>query len=273
MKNTTQGRGETLHYVLIILIVFYFVELVTLVVSNNQILPIPSFINMFLLLGLYIWYMIQYRRNNILCFELVFIPLFALCLVFEDLILVLATTSVSGAFDNLQGGDSLHFKSMCVNMLGILFFMLGLCVANNKKYIVRSGYINLKVNNINLAYGFLSSLLSIFVTILFLYAYFTGAIKTWFQYGDGVSFVESNLYVGTLTRYLLMCTIFEFAKLSQDGVDNFKFFLRKSNKIYLLDIVVTSGLLIVSGNRGEALQILFPFIVAYSIFIRTLEKK
>ena len=136
MKNTIQGRGKTLLYVLIFLIVFYLVELVTLVVSNNQILPIPSFINMFLIMGLYIWYMIQYRRKNILCFELIFIPLFALCLVFEDLILVLATTSVSGAFDNLQGGDSLHFKSMCVNMLGILFFMLGLCVANNKKYIV-----------------------------------------------------------------------------------------------------------------------------------------
>lgn len=215
--------------------------------------------------------MIKYRRKNILCFELVFIPLFALCLVFEDLILVLATTSVSGAFDNLQGGDTLYFKSMCVNMLGFLFFMLGLCVANNKNYNIRSGNINLKVNNNNLEYGFLSVLLSVFVTILFIYAFITGAIKTWFQYG--VTLKESLLYVGTLTRYLLMCTIFEFAKLSQNGVNNFKSFLRKSNKIYLLDVVIISGLLIVSGNRGEALQILFPLFIAYSIFICPLSKK
>lgn len=264
-------RKKTLLHVLIYLIVFFFVELVTLLVSNNQIIPIPSVINMIIIMGLYIWYMIQYRRNNIMCFELVFIPLFALCLVFEDLILGLATTSVSGAFDNLQGGDALHFKSMCINMIGFLFFMLGLCVANNKGYIIRSEKINLKVNNNYLELGFLSILLSTFVTILFFYAFLTGAINTWFQYGNSLK--EPNLYVGTLTRYILMCTIFEFAKLSQNDVNNFKSFLLKSNKLYLLDVVFISSLLIVSGNRGEALQILFPLIVAYSIFISPLDKK
>ena len=272
MRKYKQNSGNKLLYVLFSLIIFYFAEWVTSVISNSQIILIPSFVNMIIILGLFIWYMIKYRRNNILCFELVFIPLFALCLVFEDLILVLATTSVSGAFDNLQGGDTLHIKSMCVNMLGFLFFMLGLCVANNKRYITRKGNIDLKVNNRILDYGFLSSLLTIFVTVLFIYAYLTGAINTWFQYG-AVSFKESNLYVGTLTRFLLMCTIFEFAKLSHNRVNTFKSFLRKSNKIYLIDILLITGLLIVSGNRSEALQILFPLIVAYSIFICPIKKR
>lgn len=59
-------------------------------------------------------------------------------------------------------------------------------------------------------------------------------------------------------------------RLNRLGCYNFKSFLRKVKIINLIDIILISVLLLISGNRNECLLILLPAIVAYSSLIKPL---
>lgn len=250
---------------LIALITLYAILWIFFSCTDYSGISFPKIINLAVIGVVYLEYLYIFRRNNVLCFELVFIPLFTLCLFFNDITGGFVSDAFSAVFNNFTENNQIVYKTICVNMLGLLFFMLGLSIANTRNYTKTSGVTTLTINSKILNYKDLSRIFSILVALLFVYIVFSGAINTWFQYGRSID--NPNLYVGSLTRYLMINTVLEFGYLSLKQVNSFRAFLLKSNKLYLVIAITVSIILIISGNRGESLQILLPIVFSYTIFI------
>lgn len=84
---------------------------------------------------------------------------------------------------------------------------------------------------------------------------------------------ERNQGLGHIDSLCLLSTVVEFTRLASLGVASARQFLSKVNRLYLLEIIIVSLLLILSGNRNEMLLICLPVVVAYSIFVKQIPNK
>lgn len=278
MKKHKQyiGKSRTLQYVLVLLFLLYLVEYISLVIFNIIVFSYPTPVDLIIAIGCSSWYFLQYRRNNILCFELLFLPIFILASFYSDIVFSFINYveggGIGGAFSNAITNSVVLKKSQLVRMVALLLFLLG-CIKGNKLKKNASESWRFPAKYMHVDYRLMIQVLSILLVLELILNYLNGNFSTWFSYEFGLSEDERNRGLGRIEAICLISTIVEFTRLASIGVSSFKKTIAKINKLYLLEIAFVSALLILSGNRNEMLLICLPAIVAYSVFIRPIPCK
>lgn len=219
-----------------------------------------------------ILYLLHYRRNSLFCYETIFYFLYILCVFFSDIVLDnLGVNNIVSSVYYTTFSKEIENKGIIVQMLGFFGFMAAASYNNYRnshfknitKWKSKSNLFTLV--DLNKA----SNIIGVIVALYLLYLYFSGIISSWFHYSNNVS-NYTNLEIVYITILCLSLTIIEMTRLNRLGCYNFKSFLRKVKIINLIDIILISVLLLISGNRNECLLILLPAIVAYSSLIKPL---
>lgn len=220
--------------------------------------------------GLYIY---LYRRRSLFCFEFIFFILFIICNFYSDLFLkYLDDDSIISSIYFISFPKSVENKNLLIQMIGFFAFIAS--ASGYNRYIVhfddqRLMWSSKKNFFLKFHYTFAIYSLAILMLLLIFYLFQSGIIQTWFHYSQEVS-DYSNLEIVFCTVIFLVLTLLEFTWLNYIGCKSFLDFLNKCHKLYLIEIIIITFLLLISGNRNEALLIIIPVFVAYSLFIKPL---
>lgn len=217
-----------------------------------------------------ILYLIIYRKNTFFCYETFFLLLYIISAFFYDIIIknLLDTSTVIAAYFNTNFSDRVDNKGVVVDTISLLVFLLAATRVNEKP---QSKSIN-KTFIINRHLSLSINILAVIVGIYILYLGGTGIITSWFHYSNSGS-DYSNTQIVYLTMLFIVLTSLEFSRLSEKYCSDFIDFIHQINKIYLVEILSISGLLLISGNRNECLLIILPMIICYHIFIKPFNNK
>lgn len=258
-------RRDYYKYIIILCLVFYFINyllILTGVISSRHSVIFDAVVYV----GAFISYMWIYRRENLLCFELMAMPIGFIGLFFLDIISDFVPL-LTRFYD--VGNDLIKEKSATLQMIAWLSFILGCIVASDK------GANHYRPQNKTINYNAFLILLTGIILLLIFYDYVSGTFNTWFFYenSDTMERDDRNEGLGHLTCLLVAASIVDIVRLRGMGVDSFWTYLKKSNKLFLIEWGFISFLLIISGNRNEMLLIAFPLVVAFSKCIKQISNK
>lgn len=238
-------------------------------VSRIQIGRIPIVVDVILYIGFYVAYLLKYRKENLLCFELMAIPIAFLGLFFDDLIYPISPELSS--FYSI-GKETVKIKSEDIQMIAYFMLLLG-CSCGNE---YTDGKIKMKAHTPkNVSYNTFIWILVSILALLILYDYTSGIFASWFYYSnaDWMDVEERNQGLGHLTCILLAATGVELVRLRAKGIVNFRDFVIHINKVFLIEWLGISVLLYMSGNRNEMLLILLPLVVGYTVYINKIPNR
>ena len=227
---------------------------------------LPPIVLMVIYLFFTIRFLVKYRGNNLFCFETLF---FLICFVitfFTDVFLSLFD-SVSAVLTHTTFSDGVHLKSITVQVLAVLLYILGGTLSERKHVKQQISFSSYRVFHRPFDFSTAATITSILTFIYIIFLFLLGDMSSWFKYGDS-SDSYSNTSVANLTVLCLISTVLEFTRLSSRGVRSFKSAVVSVNKAYLLAVVFTGGIMLLSGNRNEALLVLLPILFSYSIFVK-----
>lgn len=251
--------------VLVLLLLFYIINYVLIVVGvvktrHSVVLDAVVYI------GLFVSYMWKYRRRNILCFEIMAMPIGFIGLFFLDIILDYVPL-LTRFYD--VGDEAIKEKSATLQMIAWIVFLLGSIVAHNK------GMKKNSTTKYHVDYNTLLYFITGILLLLIVYDYLSGTFDTWFFYSnmDTMERDDRNQGLGHLTCLILAATVVDIMRLRDLGVSCFKDYIKKCNKILIAEWAFISFLLIISGNRNEMLLVALPLVVSYSICIQKIDNK
>lgn len=204
-------------------------------------------------------YIYNYRRHDIVCFETLFLSINFL-VAFFDILVINVVPGYDAAGLNLVSNKSM-LKVHILQMVALFAFLYG---ASNS-----SGSVNLeKYREIRIQYDF--SIPSKIMTYLCLADIVllaaNGTILSWFQYISGKGFVNESL--NYLTIFILVASCLEISRVASLGVRTICGFFVAVNKIYLFEVFALTAILMVSGNRNEALMICLPPLFMFSVLVK-----
>ncbi len=270
----SRHRQSLFGTIVLILLVLYVILFSGLIIDGIK-LDIPAIFHIAVYLVLYFYYLFTFRKANLLCFEFIFLAVYFLGMFFEELIpdeILDFFIGVGGSRLYMITDPIIIYKSFLSQMIGYLIFLFGCYKANTKKYVKQNNTI---VNNSNLSsIGTIVYVLVAIILLFLVYYYVTGVFNSWFAYSDeSILNEERNQGVARLTDLTLTVTVLELLRLNKRGVSNFLGFLRHTNKLYILEVLFISSLLLLSGNRNEMLLIFLPVVVGYSVFIKKISNR
>lgn len=248
------------------MLVLYFVFLILYIVeffTGSYLLTSTRFaIPTFIILS--ISFFVKERKETILCPEILMLPVFFVMTFYKEIVLDNMPIVKSSYYQFL---NSQYAKGMCVNMIALLSFMIGSKMAKTKgnscKSMVLSNYRGIPL---------VVQQTFIVVTCLFAaYAFSSGQMSILNKYQKITN--GENTYIVYITILLCVCTIIEFYRLSQLHINSLRGTLRSINKLYLVLVCAFSLILLMTGNRGEALLIIFPVLFSYSFLIKKVNTK
>lgn len=235
---------------------------------DKSILSEESFVVIFVIAS--VGYLYNKRKNNLFCFETFFL-VFSFLIIFFDYI-VLSYTFDAGLIGSLfsRYSEQIIIKTLYVSNLSTLVYLLGCCVSDMK-------YSNIKVHRLekivlsnrfnNSDLKFISKVLIIITVIYLGYLFATGYISTWFRYSsDSMSYTNTKLVY--LTVLCLASTVTQFTLYVNQEILSLWDFFKRVDKFYIGVIGSITFLLLISGNRNEALYVILPMIACYSIIIK-----
>lgn len=242
--------------------------------AYHSVLP-PYFINrdscLIYALFISIGFIFFYRRNNLFCPETLFLIVFVFSSYFNEIVLnnLDSLRDVSGVLKTLFS-NHIERKGLIIQTASLTLFILGASIVKSKMNKV-IGHMKIQFT---IKYNFKTAIHILVASIgLYLMALFAfGGISSWFHYNNSNS-NYSNTTIVYLTILFLVTTAFVFSYLYQLKVNSLKSLIKNINKIYLLELLSVSCLLMISGNRNEALLIILPAVVSYVIFIQRLSNK
>ena len=256
---------STVYCISFILLCLYgymtFTNFDQLILPRNICLYISTFFSL-----LYLW---LFRRKNLCCFEFIFFPLFILSFYFQEIVLnnLDLGTEVFFALSNSSFISATRNQTLILQLLGFFFFLTGALLGNRAQRIMRC---TVQGQKININYKTSINCLCFIVGVYLVYLLENGTIKSWFQYSNSNNNFN-NTDIVYLTILFLPMTIMEFTKLADIGCKSIREIIRHINKIYLFEIVLTILLLMISGNRNEALLIALPIVGSYTFFINKIK--
>lgn len=278
MKSLEIKEYQTLRWVYKIAVAVLLFSLIVVFVFRNYVL---GFNNM--ILSRHAWLCVSiifsvlhifiYRRMHIFCYETIFLFLFVFSTFFQEIIMdhLEDLSNVSDFYFAATFSQSAINKSTMVQMMGLFSFLLGSAwksypIVGGVKWTYRNGQSH------SFDFELISKVLPIINSVYIAYLFLNGTIATWFHYSSYVG-DYNNAQIVYLTVLLLVNTIFEFVKLNRRGCYSFGQFVIHINKLYLVDSLTIILLLLISGNRNEALLFIIPIVVMYSLFIHTVNNR
>lgn len=242
----------------------FLIKYVSCVMFGSIVINLPHYIWLFVYIGLYVFYLRKYRKENLICFETFFLLISGLTYFFN---VIVDTTIGSDVIFIGQGRFSALEKdrALSLEMLVTCFFYIGCFISNHKEKMPTVTYD--KFEQIDLKKATLLSSTVAFLYFIFLLA--SGAVNKWFYYSNSSYSNDDAWRVFNMLTYLIdVATIFQFSYLYKQGTASLGQFVRNCNKFYLVTLLVVSFLLVISGNRGEMLMVFVPLIAMYSIMIK-----
>ena len=269
MSLTKPQSGRDRFFILLTLILaIYTCRWIILALNQYDGSLFTQPINMIVFIVTFVLYLLRFRNNNIFCFELIFIPCFFVSFFYDGIIDASQLGVLLPAFrSNALTNPELLTKSACLNMVGYLCFLWGLAFANRKEYSRNNKFVSNEVSIYGVNVSIASRVVCVMLLILIAQLAASGAFNSWFYYGGDYQGEIINIRKGTLTCLVIICTYFEFLRLNTLKVHSFKVFILSVNKLYLGEIILLSLLLLLSGNRGDAMYIFMPPLVAYTVLI------
>lgn len=273
--NNKHLSGWNVNLISSIFLFIYILEYIVfcyISVGGNR---LPFAFDIFVFLFITAIYFLKYRRDNILCFELFFLPVFFVGMFFYDIIdITFAGSGVGGALLNAVTDEFYVGKSRIVQMAGFLAFMIGCSIANKKcTGIEKESWRNISVNGHGVDYKSINVVLVVLLLFTIYIDYREGMFDTYFAYSEDISSEDKHTGYASLRSLCFAITIFEFSRLSMKRIKGFKSFLLECNKLYLLSVIGISLILLISGNRNEMLLVFLPPVIAYSLFIKKFKPK
>ena len=212
-----------------------------------------------------IYFFLKERKESILCPEILILPVFFIMSFYREIVLENAPFIVSRIYD--QFTEEQYKRGLCVHMIAFFSLMIGESFISVGKG--RNEKMTL-LNHINLL---LAQRSLIFLTlILILYSFVSGKMMILHKY-DSIVGNAQNTYIVFITIALFVSTILEFARLNRLNVESCVNLFKNINKLYLILILFFAITLLKTGNRGEALLVIFPVLFSYSFLIRRISNK
>ncbi len=278
MQRVNENRSHPLlnffyHLLLVVLFFTILASYVTSEIRGDYYISLSRYFWLFMSVGIYVIYIILYRERHLFCFETIFLFLFIFTTFFNEIVIenLRDITSVSPFYFRTSFGADVEHKSLYVQMLGYYSFLLGSSLKRRSQS-ERSSWDSLKILGQNFDYNFPIKFLTFIIVVYFAYLLYNGTISSWFHYSSYVP-DYSNSEIIYLTVLLLVDTLLVFVYLSSKGCTNFKECIIQIDKLYFSIFTIVSLLLIISGNRNEALLVLMPFAVMFSLCIKHISNK
>ena len=221
-------------------------------------------INSILFLVISVWYLLKYKRNNIICFELLFGISYWLCCFFAVFVIEEINHGIV-SMQMLNFSEQMMCRTCSLSMLGYLLYMLGLCcwrqqIVNNKDFVINQ---NPMVNKLlNYATTFFIILFFLLGGYNFIYSY--DQTMT-FDVLGGERFGRFGVAMEYAILLLNVTTISNIFVINESEYHNGWKFIRKIDKHYMFNLLVMSMFLLICGYRSGAMQIFIPFFVALSL--------
>ena len=264
-----RGRNNGFKVLLAFLFFLFLIQYISGISGINY-FRLPAYFDALIYICVFVAYMLKYRKNNLLCFELMAVPVAFLGLFFDDLIYPL-----SSEFSSLLtiGDEVTRQKSEDIQMMAFFALLLGASIGNdynNNKSFNFGIYKTKKVS-----YGFFIIIIVSVILLLIIYDFSTGVFSSWFYYSNSniMDVDDRNQGLGHLTCLLLAASCVEIVRLRNKGITDFKSFILNINKLFLAECLGISALLFFSGNRNEMLLILLPLVVGYTVCIQRISNR
>lgn len=248
---------------LIQIIVYLVFALNTNLAAGTLFVPMT----VFLYVASNILYLAKYKKDNLFCFELLFAISFFLCSFISPFVLPLLDSWHSRVFIDT---NDMQIKCYAVSYVGYLAYLIGLGV--NKSSTFKSE------NSLSFTFDKKTVLTSNVICLLFIILfYLNGGTKMWTLYVDSQNLSDLSERLGSWGQFLsyamyvyVVCivTTFQGENIVKRTVTGF------AKSIPLLFYINTISLvvpLLFSGYRSNALQLLIPGLMIYSIAVKRIK--
>ena len=214
-----------------------------------------------------IGYLLKYRRNHLLCFELFFLLVYNLTSFFN---LIVSADDLSRLYFSFS--DNIIYKTYIVTSIGLCFFLLGCIFANRK---VASSHMKNDVVKIKLDFNtrLSANLMSYIVLLYIIYLYITKQYIILFKYVDSSQIDSAITVIVYLTILMLATSILEISRLRKLQCFTFRAILKNINKLYFLEVISITLLFFFTGNRNEAILIILPAIILFDSLLIPMSNK
>lgn len=225
-----------------------------------------QYISMAVFLAITIWYMVRNRGKTLFSPEIIIFAI-GFLITFYNILVLNNIGFVSRLF--LQFSEEMGRKSICLSIIGFDAFMIGGEIAK-RSYLKKQN--KLKSNVLKVS-PFLTVLMHLLALLAILLVFITGRYVAFMKYtleeGEGANMMNTMLSV-----LIMVSSVLEFLRLHQKSLHmSFAKFFLNINKVYVVDVVVWSLFLLLTGNRGEAMLIVLPPIILYFFYINKINNK
>lgn len=212
------------------------------------------------------FYLYEYKRENLFCFEFLFAIAYFLCCFLGPLFF-----NPNLEFDSFTFPvePELANKTYIVSLLGYLFYMLGVCLRNNPTTQIQG-------------YNFIMSE-STAKWLNYICLFFIG--MTIAKGGTALLTLYSNPVPGQIGRfgdwggdftyalYSYVVSIVANFSLKSTKKTSFLAFLKSLKPLFIFNTLIIIIPLVISGLRSSLLQVVIPLVLGYSLFIRKIPVK
>lgn len=199
-------------------------------------------------------------------FESLFALTFALCCFLTYFIV---EAGFGFAFFSFSSNPKSLIKGIALAMIGYHCYLCGLISfkkEENKTISRNCVTVYVKPTMASLANWICLIIFAIFIAI--------GGMMVLEMYSGNVDREEAN--IGTLLYWILAYTVAMFASFSSAKFSKTGTFLSnilKLNKLFLLNSAIIIPFLLLSGYRSQAMQIIIPLLICYSVYVKRISAK
>lgn len=219
-------------------------------------------------IGVYLVSNLLYFRNrrNIVSFEF----LFALIFAFSCFLTYFIVEAGSGfAFFSFSSNPKSLIKGIALAMIGYHCYLCGLL--SFKREVNENNNSNCVEVHVRPIMASLANWTCLIVFAIFIA---TGGMMVLEMYAGNVDREDAN--VGTLLYWILAYIVAIFASFSSVKFSNKGNILSnvlKLNKLFLLNSAIIITFLLLSGYRSQAMQIIIPLLICYSVYVKRISAK
>lgn len=206
------------------------------------------------------------KRRNIVSFEFLFALTFAVSCFLTYFIV---EAGFGFAFFSFSSNPKSLIKGIALAMIGYHCYLCGLISfkkEENKTISRNCVTVYVKPTMASLANWICLIIFAIFIAI--------GGMIVLEMYSGNVDREEAN--IGTLLYWILAYTVAMFASFSSAKFSKTGTFLSnilKLNKLFLLNSAIIIPFLLLSGYRSQAMQIIIPLLICYSVYVKRISAK
>lgn len=253
------------------MIYFYLIQLIAyLVFAFNTKLAIgDSFIplTIFFYVVSNVLYLSRFKKENLFCFELLFAIAFFLCSFISPFVLPLLDSWHSRVFIDT---NELQIKCYAVSYLGYLAYLLGLSVNRSSS--------DMHENSLRFIFDRKTVQTSNIICFLFIVLfYLNGGTKMWTLYVDSQNMSDLSERLGSWGQFLsyamyiyVVCivTTFQGQNIENRSITSF---VKSIPVLFYINTISLVVPLLFSGYRSNALQLLIPGLMIYSIAVKRIK--